>query len=503
MEADAEGGLRQQIGVCLGLQTHQHGFGISSLQLVLQRGDPRRGVLREELRAQIDQRSVVGLHVLVGGDQVARLQVVGTQTEDRNADLGRLVHRHDAGVANAVGVLARLVQRLSHERGQGGDVTALQHRDCLLAFEGGGHFGFGERLQQLDGDDADLLALAAQIGRDRLGVVGDRAQPDHHRLGVLAHEGLDRSVFASRQCGVFFHHLARELRYRVHKVRAVVGGAGLEIGLVLHRTGEAGIVHVDQSRNALTGSLFIRVKPLPAPLGAEFFGNPCNGLFDELAFVVLLDRIGVFIEEGRELLRIAEIVRVARDILLQLEHAALGAEQHLLRHRGAFDAARRIAEEFLEQCRFGHQGLAQHVAGDEAVHGVGDRDQRQGAELVGDRGKIGGFLRIAAEQDRVTGLQQGIDVVMAGHHVERMLGDDAGRDLQHKTADPLADGDVMRFQPVQDALAGRSVGNVLAAGERRAERARLRRMFAFGFEEKWMVAPDVAAAAGTERLIYL
>ena len=141
------------------------------------------------------------------------------------------------------------------------------------------------------------------------------------------------------------------------------------------------------------------------------------------------------------------------------------------------------------------------MASDEAVHGVGDRDQRQGAELIRDRGKIGRFLRIAAEQNGVAGLKQRIDVVMAGHDVERMLGDDAGRDLQHKAADPLADRDVMRLQPVEDALAGRGVGNVFAAGQRRAERAALRGMFAFRLEEERVVAPDVAAAAGAKRLV--
>ena len=145
---------------------------------------------------------------------------------------------------------------------------------------------------------------------------------------------------------------------------------------------------------------------------------------------------------------------VSREVLSQLKYAALRAEQHLLGDRRTFDPAGRIAEEFTQELRFGHQGLGQHVAGGEAVHGVGDRDQRQGAEPVGDRGEIRGFLRVAAEQDRVAGLEQRVDVVMARHHVERMLGDDAGRHLQHEAADLLADGDVMRFHPVQDALTG-------------------------------------------------
>ena len=45
------------------------------------------------------------------------------------------------------------------------DVGALQHGDRLLALQRRDQFGLRERLQQLDGDDADFLALAAQIGR--------------------------------------------------------------------------------------------------------------------------------------------------------------------------------------------------------------------------------------------------------------------------------------------------------------------------------------------------
>ena len=65
----------------------------------------------------------------------------------------------------AFGVLARLEQGLRDEAGQRGDVATLEHGDRLLALEGGDDLGFRERLQHLDGDDADLLALAAQIGR--------------------------------------------------------------------------------------------------------------------------------------------------------------------------------------------------------------------------------------------------------------------------------------------------------------------------------------------------
>ena len=143
------------------------------------------------------------------------------------------------------------------------------------------------------------------------------------------------------------------------------------------------------------------------------------------------------------------------------------------------------------------------MARGEAVHCVGDWNQRQGAELVGDRREIGGLLRVAAEQDRVAGLEQRVDVVVTRHHVERVLGDDAGRHMQDEAADFLADGDVVRFQPVQDALAGRGVRNVFAAGQGCAERAALRGMFPLGLEEERMPVPDIATAVRTEGLVDL
>ena len=58
MEADAERRLRQQRRVRLGLERHEFGFGIGRLQLRLQLRELRRRVLREELRAEIDERRV-------------------------------------------------------------------------------------------------------------------------------------------------------------------------------------------------------------------------------------------------------------------------------------------------------------------------------------------------------------------------------------------------------------------------------------------------------------
>ena len=74
----------------------------------------------------------------------------------------------------------------------------------------------------------------------------------------------------------------------------------------------------------------------------------------------------------------------AGQILAQLEHAALGAEQHVLGDGRALDAAGGIAEELAQQLGSG-MFASVNVGSGEAVDRVGDRDQRQRAELVGDR----------------------------------------------------------------------------------------------------------------------
>src|SRR5450759_2689102 len=82
-----------------------------------------------------------------------------------------------------------------------------------------------------------------------------------------------------------------------------------------------------------------------------------------------------------------------------------------------------------------------------------------------------------------------------------MFGNDARRHLQHKATDLLADGDVMRFERIQNTLARRRVGDELATGQCRTQCTALRRMLAFGFEEKRMLAPDIEAAFSTKRLV--
>ena len=134
--------------------------------------------------------------------------------------------------------------------GQGGLVGALENHDGLGRRERLDEFGLGERLEGLDRDDAHLDALRAQVGEQGAHVVGDRAEADHDVVGVLAvvrHDGL---VVAAREGGVLVHRLADDSWNRAREVRAVVDGARLEVGLVLHGSGDAGVVKVDEGGNA-------------------------------------------------------------------------------------------------------------------------------------------------------------------------------------------------------------------------------------------------------------
>src|SRR5690606_25025848 len=106
-----------------------------------------------------------------------------------------------------------------------------------------------------------------------------------------------------------------------------------------------GVVRVDKGRHQLTSALLPGVDPLAAPLCVQLRGYPSKRLLDEGTLVVSLDSVGVVLEvatqsRGRLL---AERRRLTRDVLAELEDAALCAVQHLLRHRGAWDAARSIA----------------------------------------------------------------------------------------------------------------------------------------------------------------
>ena len=80
------------------------------------------------------------------------------------------------------------------------------------------------------------------------------------------------------------------MRHLADEVGAVVDGARLEVGLVLHAAGDAGVVDVDQRRNELARALLVGVQPLAPPLAAQFLGHEGERVADPRAGRVGLDR---------------------------------------------------------------------------------------------------------------------------------------------------------------------------------------------------------------------
>ena len=351
VEAHTEGRIRQEARIGFGFQRHGDGFRVGFLHALLQFGDARGRVLREELRAEVDERcTLAAFHVLEGGNEVAWLQVMTAEAENGGGQTRHGLDRRDAVVAFLIGVFARLEQGLRDKGGEFRLLGTLEHGDALLVGQRSDEFGFGEGLQEFHRDHADLLALAAQVGDDGFDVIGDRADTDHDVIGVVAHIGVHRRVVAASQGRVFVHRLTHQRGNGAGKVGAVVGGTGLEVGLVLHRAGEAGVVHVDQRRDELARAFFESVEPLAFPLALQGFGQPAEGLGDERAVVVLFDLGGVAVEEffqGGEIGR-GKFAFMAGEVLLQLEDTTLGTKQNFLGQSRCLDTTCRVAKVFTQ-----------------------------------------------------------------------------------------------------------------------------------------------------------
>jgi len=150
----------------------------------------------------------------------------------------------------------------------------------------------------------------------------------------------------------------------------VIDRPRLKIRLVLDRTRETRIVHIDQRRHQLTRAFLEGVKPLALPGAVQLFRQPVQRLGHQLASVVGLDADSVADQIG---LQLGELVRgqiglTPNQVLLQLHHPTLGTVQHLLRQRRRLDASGRVTQVLAQQGRLGHQRLAHHVAGGETVH---------------------------------------------------------------------------------------------------------------------------------------
>ena len=79
-----------------------------------------------------------------------------------------------------------------------------------------------------------------------------------------------------------------------------------------------------------------------------------------------------------------------------------------------------------------------HVAGEEAVLRADARVERQLGDAVRDQVEVGRLLHVLGEELEEAGVVDRVIVVVAGVHVERVLGDGARRDVEH-VREPLAD----------------------------------------------------------------
>ena len=504
VEAKPQRGVRKQRRVGLGLQRHLRGERVGGPEPVLDLLELLVGVGVEELAAEVDERRHrLSVERLEGRHEVPWLQIVAAEAEDRAGEVGhRVLHRRNAVVADLLDVVLPLVDGCGHELGERHLVGPFQHEHRLLAVQGGDEFGLGEGLEALHRHESGLDAQAAHDRQDGAHVVRDRAERHHDDIGVVAVIRHDRRVRPSGEFGVLVHGAPDEPGHVGGEMGPVVDGPGLEVRLVLHRAGEAGVVGVHERGHQLAGALRRGLAPLASPGGLQIGRDPPQCGPDAVAGGVRLDRVGIGLEvlaQGSQGGGV-EPTGAARCPGVQLRDAPLGAEQDFLGDRRAGDAAGGVAEVFAQQRGLGQERLAHHVARGEAVHGVGDGDEAERRGAVRDGREIGRLLRVGAEEHRVAGRQQGVHVVVAGHHVERVLAHHARRHLQDEPAHLLAHRHEVGLHRVENPLAGGGVRDELATRQRRPQRARLRRVFPLGFEEERVLPEHVDATGRPGRL---
>ena len=114
---------------------------------------------------------------------------------------------------------------------------------------------------------------------------------------------------------------------------------------------------------------------------------------------------------------------------------------------------------------------------------------------------VGRLLGVLAESDDPAGVERAVDVVMAAVDVQGVLGERAGRDLEHHRR-TLARRVVVLLDAVDDALTGRVVDDAFAA-HRVRDGAALGRVLTLGLHRDGVAAEDVQFAFRERLLIEL
>ena len=174
--------------------------------------------------------------------------------------------------------------------------------------------------------------------------------------------------------------------------------------------------------------------------------------------------------------------------------AARGSKQNALRLGGAVDDVFRRAEVFADQLGLVLVEGALEVGGEEAVHDVHARRERELGDAAQDQRLVGGLLRILAEDHDPAGVERAVDVVVAAVDVERVLGERARAHFQHHGR-ALAGRVIVLLHAVDHSLAGGEVDHALAANRVR-NGAALGRVLAFRLNGDGVVAEDVQVALG-------
>ena len=172
--------------------------------------------------------------------------------------------------------------------------------------------------------------------------------------------------------------------------------------------------------------------------------------------------------------------------------AAGGSEENALGFGRAVDDVFRCAEVFADQLRFVLVEGALKVAGEEAIHDVHARGERELGDAAEDEGLVGGLLGVLAEDHDPAGVERAVNVVVAAVDVEGVLGEGAGAHFQHHGG-TLAGSVIVLLNAVDNTLARGEIDHALAADGVR-DGATLSRVFAFGLDGDGVVAEYVQIA---------